>query len=392
MSLLVPENENQAVEIVRDAKAHREPLAIQGGGTHAGLGRPMQTAAALSTKALRGIIFHEPAEMVIRARAGTPLAEIEAALASKGQMLPFEPMDHRGIFGSQGEPSVGAVAACNISGPRRIRNGAARDSLIGVRFINGSGEAINSGGRVMKNVTGLDLVKLQCGAWGTLGLLTEVTFKVIPVTQTEGTLVLEGLNDAAAIAVMSAALGSPFEVSGAAHEPGANARTFLRIEHFAPSVDYRLGELEKLLSKFATSRRLDRDTSQSLWRDIRGVTALSGDLSKALWRVSVAPSQATHFVQTLRERGLAPDYVFDWGGGLIWLAVSASGDAGASHIRTALSGTSGHATLVRAPDDVRQTTDVFQPQSAALMKLTRGVKASMDIAGIFNPGRMYAGV
>ncbi len=392
MSTLVPENENQAIEIVKDAKARRQPLAIEGGGTRAGLGRPMQTAAILSTQALSGIIFHEPAEMVIRARAGTPLAQVEAALASKGQVLPFEPMDHRGIFGSEAEPTIGAVAACNISGPRRIRNGAARDSLIGVRFINSAGEAINSGGRVMKNVTGLDLVKLQCGAWGTLGLLTEVTFKVIPASETEGALVLEGLDDTTAIAAMSAALGSPFEVSGAAHEPGAPARTILRIEHFSSSVDYRLGELEKLLSKFGRPRRLDRQASQALWRNIRDAASLNEDRSKALWRISVAPSQAPQVITTLSDKGLTFEYFFDWGGGLIWLSLPASGDASAVQIRAALSGTSGHATLVRAPLELRQSVEVFQPQSIAMMKLIQGVKASMDSAGIFNPGRMYAGV
>lgn len=392
MSVFVPENETAVIEIIKNAKAHNQPLSIEGGGTRAGIGRPIQTAATLSTKALSGIIFYEPAEMVVRARAGTPLAEVEAALAEQGQVLPFEPMDHRAIFGGSGEATIGGVAAANISGPRRIRNGAARDSLIGLRFINGRGEAINNGGRVMKNVTGLDLVKLQCGAFGTLGLLMEVTFKVIPATERTGTLVLNGLDDTAAVKAMSMALGSPFEVSGAAHVPGEAAKTFLRIEHFTASVDYRLGELEKLLAPFGFIERIMQEESDLLWRSIRDVSILRDDHTHALWRISIPPSGSPAFISALRAKGLSPRYFMDWGGGLVWLTIPPEGDAGAKHIRAALAGTSGYATLVRAPPDIRNTVDVFQPPSAALMKITQGLKASLDPAGIFNPGRMYAGV
>jgi glycolate oxidase FAD binding subunit len=390
VSMFAPATEAEAVSVVMDARAHRTPLVIEGGGTRTGLGRPVQAAATLSTKSLSGIVFYEPAELVIRARAGTPLADVEAALAEKGQVLPFEPMDHRGVYGSQGEPTIGAVASCNISGPRRIRNGAARDSLIGVRFINGEGEIVNNGGRVMKNVTGLDLVKLQCGAFGTLGMLTEVTFKVIPDTQRTGTLVFDDLDDSRAVEAMSAALGSPFEVSGAAHVPGRG--TFLRIEHFAPSVNYRLGELEKLLVGIGPAKRLGHDESLELWREIRDVVPLAAHSEEALWRVSVAPSAGPQVVATLRHYGRTPAYFFDWGGGLVWLTLPAGGDAGAAALRAGLAKTGGHATLVRAPDDVRHSTDVFQPLAQPLMKITAGIKASVDSAGIFNPGRMYAGV
>ena len=243
-----PRTESDVAEIVMDARAARTPLAIEGGNTRAGLGRPMQAPVTLSTSALSGITIYEPAEMVISARAGTPVSEIERALGEQGQMLPFEPMDHRALYGSAGDPTIGAVAACNISGPRRISSGAARDHLIGLRFVNGRAEAVKSGGRVMKNVTGLDLVKLVCGSHGTLGVITEVTFKLLPKPRRTATLVIEGLDDERAVACMSAALGSPFEISGAAHLPqgsiGESARTCLRIEHFPDSVAYRMEALE----------------------------------------------------------------------------------------------------------------------------------------------------
>ena len=356
----------------------------------------MQAAATLSTRALVGVTLYEPAEMVIAARAGTPLAEIEATLSQKGQMLPFEPMDHRALYASAGKPTIGAVAACNLSGPRRIQAGAARDHLIGVRLVNGRGEIVKSGGRVMKNVTGLDLVKLSCGAHGTLGLLSEVTFKVLPKPQATGTLVFEGLDDEAARACMSAALGSPFEVSGAAHLPkdvssdGA-AQTLLRIEHFPDSADYRLTALAKSLAQFGACRRLDETQSQLCWRDIRDVTALAAPATEAIWRVSVAPTRAPALVAGIADK-LRTRRLYDWGGGLVWLATPADGDCGAGVIRAAVEATGGHATLVRAADEARARIEVFQPLPEALMKITRGVKASFDPDGVLNPGRMYAGV
>ncbi len=394
MTIFTPASEAEAASIIGEARAAKRPLAIAGGGTRAGLGRPARTADTLSTRALTGVTLYEPAEMVISARAGTPLAEIEAALASNGQMLPFEPMDHRPLHASGGEPTIGGVAACNISGPRRIQAGAARDHLLGVRLVNGRGEIVKSGGRVMKNVTGLDLVKISCGAHGTLGLLTEVTFKALPGAPATGTLVFEGLDDARAVACLSAALGSPFEVGGAAHLPAwidGAARTLLRVEHFPESVDYRLAALAKLLGRFGAARRLDGDAAALAWRELRDAAAFSRAPADAVWRVSVAPTRAPGLVAAINEK-IATRALYDWGGGLVWLATGAEGDCGATAIRGAVAATGGHATLARAPEAARERIEVFQPQSAALMKLTRAVKASFDPDGVLNPGRMYAGV
>ncbi len=386
--VLRPASEAEAIETMRDALAGNMPIRIAGGETRGGIGRPMQSAVTISTAALTGITLYEPSEMVIGARAGTPLAEIEAALAAKGQMLPFEPADYRTIFGSSGEPTIGAVAAGNISGPRRLWAGAARDSLIGVRFVNGSGEIIKSGGRVMKNVTGLDLVKLQAGAWGTLGLLTEVVFKVSPRPETVATLVLHGLDDTSAVAAMSRAISSPFEITGAAHV-AQDGKTYLRIEGFADSVAYRAGALGKLLADYGTLERLDAGID--VWSGIRDAAPVALPRERALWRISVKPSLAAGMVSTIRANRTC-ETLYDWGGGLVWLATEASGDAGERQIREAVRHAKGHATLVRAPDSVRASVPVFEPEAAAIAALTRRIKASIDPSGLINPGLMHAGL
>lgn len=396
-----PASEAAVAEIVREAKASRTPIRVVGGGTRGGIGRPVQAGITLSTETLSGITLYEPSEMVIGAKAGTPLAEIEKALAEKGQMLAFEPADFRRLYETSGSPTIGAIAAGNISGPRRIWSGACRDSLIGVRFVNGEGEVIKSGGRVMKNVTGLDLVKLQAGAWGTLGILTEVIFKVVPKPETVATLVLAGLDDAAAIKAMAEAITSPFEITGAAHLPdgveakssevASGSRTCLRIEGFAVSVEYRAAALGKLLAKYGTLSRLDDKTGASIWSAIRDGVPLVEPREVAVWRLSVKPSLAAEAVAAIRTRREARAF-YDWGGGLIWLATEASGDAGAAVIRAAAKVVKGYATLMRAPDAVRATVPVFEPETAPVAALTQRIKVSVDPGHLINPGLMHAGV
>ena len=391
--VLTPADAPETAAIMRAAAEARTPLAVEGGGTKAAMGRPAQAASTLSTRRMAGITLYEPAELVIAARSGTPLAEIERTLAERGQMLPFEPLDYRALLGSVGEPTVGGLVGANLSGPRRIAAGACRDSLIGVKMVNGRGEEVVSGGRVMKNVTGLDLARLLAGSWGTLAVFTEITFKVSPAPAHTATLVLHGLDDRRAIDALSQGLGSPFEVSGAAHLPGVIERvpkTLLRLEGFPASVAYRMGELRRLLSGFGRADVLEGDVVAALWRGIRDATFLAEPRDAAVWRVSIAPSKAAAFVAGLSEM-LPFRHVYDWGGGLVGVGTSAS-DAGVAAVRAALVGSGGQATLVRAPAEVRASAPVFDPPAAGIAALTAGVKASFDPAGILNPGRMYAGL
>lgn len=394
MKVYSPRDENEASTIITEAAASGLKLAVGGANSKAALGRMVDAGARLSSIEMAGVTLYEPAELVIAAKSGTPVSELVRVLAERGQELPFEPMDYRPLLGSRGEPTIGAVVAMNISGPRRIMAGGARDSLIGVRAVNGRGEVVKSGGRVMKNVTGLDLVKLLAGSWGTLGFLTEVTFKVLPKTERMATLLWRGLDERRAIEALSSALGSPFDITGAAHLPGADvqgARTLVRLEGFSVSVDYRLGEVRRLLKSAGAPDILEGRGAAILWQSVRDATILPDDRDRAVWRLSTAPSKGPDVAAQI-SRSLDAQWFYDWGGGLLWIATKPEGDAGAAIIRAATREFGGHAMLVRAPDEIRAAVDVFEPQSEAVMALTRGIKKAFDPAGILNPGRMYAGV
>ncbi|ASY61847.1 Glycolate dehydrogenase, FAD-binding subunit GlcE [Sinorhizobium sojae CCBAU 05684] len=395
-----PPSEEGIASVVRSASAERVTLSIVGGGTRTGFGNPIRADRTLSTRRLSGIVTYNPAEMTMSALAGTPLSEIEAALDAKGQMLSFEPMDHRPVFGTSGEPTIGGVFAANVSGPRRYVAGAARDSLLGLRFINGRGEVIKAGGRVMKNVTGLDLVKLLAGSHGTLGILTEVTFKVLPSRSAAATVVVSGRNDAEAAAVMAEAMAQPVEVSGAAHLPesvrgrfvaGAlpeGAATVLRLEGLADSVALRAQRLSGALARFGPVSQLDAAQSKVLWAEIRDVKPYADGTMRPLWRVSVAPSAGHQLVAALRlQTGV--DAFYDWQGGLVWLRMEADPEAELlrRYIR-AVGG--GHAMLLRAGEDERARIPAFEPQPSAVAQLSERLRASFDPSRIFNPGRLAA--
>jgi glycolate oxidase FAD binding subunit len=372
--MLSPATETEIREMVAAAAG---PLRVMGGGTRP-VGAPV-AGEVLSVAGLTGIELYEPGALTIVAKAGTPLAEVEAALAAEGQRLPFEPMDHRALLGTEGAPTIGGVVAANASGSRRIQAGAARDSLIGVRFVDGSANIIKNGGRVMKNVTGYDLVKLMAGSWGTLGILTEVAFKVLPAPEAAATLALEGLSDLQAVEAMASALGSPFEVTGAAHLP-AEARTLLRIEGFSASVAYRAERLATLLSAFGNVE-VSRDAAEVVdtWRRLCDVTAFSGRPGD-VWRMSVTPSDGPGIAA--RTGG---EVIYDWGGGLIWALVAEGTD-----LRARLGAFAGHATMIRASEETRARIAPFQPEPAPLAKLSRGLREKFDPRGILNPGLMGA--
>ena len=374
--MLSPVDERELSEAVAGAEG---PLRIVGGGTRP-VGRPV-SGEVLSTRGLSGIELYEPGALTIVARAGTPLAEVEAALAAENQRLPFEPMDMRGLLGTRGEPTIGGVVAANASGPRRIQAGACRDSLIGVRFVDGRGTVLKNGGRVMKNVTGYDLVKLLAGSYGTLGVVSEVSFKVLPGIETRACVLLNGLSNGDAVAAMAKALGSPYEVSGAAHTPAGidgHPVTMLRLEGFSDSVAYRAGKLKELLVAFGDiSVETDPERVQAGWTWVRDVETFQGREGD-VWRISVKPSDGPWIAA--RAGG---DVLFDWGGGLVW-ALTAPG----SDLRAELGDFAGHATLIRASEETRARLSVFQPEPAPVAALAEGLRRQFDPKGILNPGVM----
>ena len=399
---LKPRDVRDVEEAVRWAVSNDKRLEIVGQGSKRGIGRPSQTELTLDLSGLTGVTLYEPEELVLSVRAGTPIADIEKLLDENQQQLTFEPADYGPLFGiAAGQGTIGGVLAANLSGPRRIKAGAARDHFLGVTAVTGRGETIKSGGRVVKNVTGYDLCKLFAGSWGTLGAMTDVTLKVLPKPETEATVLISGLADIQACAAMSAAMGSPFDVSGAAHLPDhvvacfaslpkTEASTVLRLEGFAPSVRHRQETLAASMKSFGPVAILDEAASRPLWRSIRdvGAFAVSTARHRPLWRISVSPASGHRLVDRITP---AAQMFYDWAGGLVWVGMPFADEPDAGSVRNAAAELGGHATLIRAPSSVRAGVDVFQPEEPALSALSRRVKESFDPKGVLNPGRMWAG-
>ena len=382
---------------VQSALAARTPLDIIAHGSKRRIGPPSTATETLDLSNLTGVTLYEPEELVLSALAGTPIAEIDTLLSANGQQLAFEPMDYGPLLGGKpGRGTIGGVLATNTCGPRRLKAGAARDHVLGVEAVSGRGELFKSGGRVMKNVTGYDLSKGLTGSWGTLAILTTVTFKVLPAAETEQTLVLRGLDDAEAAVAMALAMGSNAEVSSAAHLPetvtgkviggalaGASS-TLLRIEGFPTSVTYRAEKLAQLLTGKADI--LPDAQSRALWRDIRDCTPFSDGTDHPVWRASVPPMSGHAILADFRMHAAA-DAFYDWQGGLIW--IRCEGDPEAEVLRAIIKRHGGgHATLIRASDEQRRTIPVFEPQPPALAALSKRLKEQFDPMGILNPGRM----
>jgi glycolate oxidase FAD binding subunit len=397
-------------QVVRAALDSEQPLEIIGHGTRRAIGQPMATNALLDLSALNAVTAYEPNELIITVQAGAPLADVLSLIDSKNQQFAFEPMDISQLLGTAATGgTVGGMIGAGLAGPRRIKAGGARDHLLGAHAVSGFGDSFKAGGRVVKNVTGYDLCKLLAGSWGTLAVMTEVTLKVMPRAESERTLVLRGLDDVMANQAMTAALGSPFDVSGAAHVPASAFRsvegaladlgsprqsvTLLRLEGITASANHRATSLGTALAPFGACDVVADEVSAALWNDIRDAApfAAAGALGAwPVWRIVCPPASGGALGQALaRETG--GDVIYDWGGGLIWVALPPSADAGAAQLRQRVGATGGHATLIRATEPVRRAVDVFHPQQGGLAALSERVRQSFDPKHILNRGRLARG-
>ena len=384
---LYPENEAALVAALRETA---EPLQIMGGGT-----RPIGNIAPakiLSTSRLQGITLYEPGAMTLVAKSGTTIEEIETVLTAEKQRLAFEPMDHRAILRTSGQPTLGGVIAANVSGPRRIQVGAARDFALGVTFVDGTGQVLSNGGRVMKNVTGYDLVKLMSGSWGTLGVLTEVALKVLPIAETQATLNVHVATWADAVACMSAALGTPFDVSGAATVQAEDGGfdSLIRVEGFETSVQYRVTELTKSLAKFGAV-----DVVHDPWAEVKDLSAWAG--LDTVWRISLTPTDSLKLIALMQELNQERGFhcQLDWGGGLIWLGLEAAqmsdvqaGLALHQALQKHVTQLRGHATLMSSGLLRDQNLCHFQPPERAIERVSQSLRKTFDPRGILNPERM----
>ena len=394
---------------MRAALASEQPLEIVGHGSKRQIGQPMATNALLDMSALNAVRAYEPNELIITVQAGAPLSDVQSLLDSKNQQLAFEPMNTSLLLGAPEAGTIGGMIGAGLAGPRRIKAGGARDHLLGAHAVSGFGDSFKAGGRVVKNVTGYDLCKLLAGSWGTLAVMTEVTLKVMPRPESERTLALRGLDDVAANRAMTAALGSPFDVTGAAHMPGSALRagtggladlgnqsealTLLRLEGITASVVHRAAALARALASFGVTEPLEDAASAAIWCAVRDVQpfAAGGPLGAwPVWRIVCPPASGGMLGERL-ARDTGGDVIYDWGGGLIWAALPPKPDAQATLVRQRVDAIGGHATLIRAPDQVRRNIDVFHPQQGGLAALGIRVRHSFDPKGILNRGRLVRG-
>src|SRR5450631_3452669 len=396
-------------QVVRAALASEQPLEIIGHGGKRLIGQPMATNALLDLSALNAVTAYEPNELIITVQAGAPLADVLSLIDSRNQQFAFEPVNTSQLLGTPDTGTIGGMIGAGLAGPRRIRAGGARDHLLGAHAVSGFGDSFKAGGRVVKNVTGYDLCKLLAGSWGTLAVMTEVTLKVMPRPESERTLLLRGLDDIKAVSAMTAALGSPFDVTGAAHLPNSAFRsaggglaelgsqrqavTLLRLEGITASAAHRAAALGKLLAPFGAADVLEDAASAAVWSSVRDVEpfAASGPLGAwPVWRIVCPPASGGKLGQQL-ARDTGGDVIYDWGGGLIWAALPPKPDAQAALLRSRVDAAGGHAMLLRGSEQVRRNVDVFHPQTSGLAALSERVRNSFDPRGILNRGRMLRG-
>jgi glycolate oxidase FAD binding subunit len=396
-------------QVVRAALASEQPLEIIGHGGKRQIGQPMATNAVLDLSALNAVTAYEPNELIITVQAGAPLADVQSLIDSRNQQFAFEPVNTRQLLGTPDVGTIGGMIGAGLAGPRRIKAGGARDHLLGAHAVSGFGDSFKAGGRVVKNVTGYDLCKLLAGSWGTLAVMTEVTLKVMPRPESERTLMLHGLDDIAANRAMTAALGSPFDVSAAAHLPNSALRaavhglaelglsrqavTLLRLEGITASAVHRAAALAAILAPFGAAEILEDAASAVVWSSVRDVQpfAAGGSLGAwPVWRIVCPPACGGALGEQL-ARDTGGDVIYDWGGGLIWAALPPKPDAQAALVRQRVDAVGGHATLIRASEQVRHDVDVFHPQQSGLAGLGERVRHSFDPKNILNRGRLTRG-
>jgi len=404
-AIVRPAADWELARVMREAAETQTPVEVIGGASKRQGGRVSQAGTLISTHVLRGIRFHEPSELVMSAQAGTLLADIENELATQGQMLAFEPVDLGPVLGQgAGQSTIGGVFATDIAGSRRIAVGAGRDHLLGIVAVAGSGEIFKSGGRVLKDVTGYDLARAVAGSWGTLAVMTETTFKVLPKPEETATLVLVGLSNEIAVEAMCAAMGTPFEVTGTVHleatlvsrlwqdefRSAGNSITAIRLENFSSFLPRRVERLQDALKTYGDVHVAGNDDSLAFWAELQQISPMI-DRPEQLWRISTLPDKGADFIADI-QRYMDAQAFFDWSGGLIWLAVPEAADAGATDIRRVIATYGGHATLIRANAGVRASVEVFHPLDHGSERMTRNLKQVFDPGGMLNPGRMYANI
>ena len=399
MNDLVVADLHQVQEAVRDASADRRRLEVRNAGTKRHLGRMVSYDAVLDVSPMAGIIDYQPEELVLTLRAGTPMNVVETALADARQMLAFEPPSMTRLLG-EAKPGVrgtiGGVVAANLSGPRRLTAGAARDYLLGFEAVSGRGELFKSGGKVMKNVTGYDLSKLMCGSFGTLGVMDEITLKTLPAPETSCSLLVASDSLTAATQKIADIFATPHEPGAASILPrdiaagegvdlGAAFTIVVRLEGIKASVDDRIGHLVAMTG----GERLPEKASVTLWGRIRDVQPLA-EKPCDIWKVSCAPSDAATVVAAIDPR-LECRFIADWAGGLIWVAGN-SPQIGPALRKAVTSLRSGFAMLVRDVSVTREKVEPFQPLEGARHELHKRVKSSFDPLGVLNYERMHKGV
>jgi glycolate oxidase FAD binding subunit len=377
-------SESQVVEFVRQARAEKKPFEIVGGGTRRAIGAPIPALPQLDLSAIQGIVNYEPEELLCTLAPGTSLPEVESVLAQRGQRLGFDPADWSALHGTSGTATIGGAISVDAFGPGRLLRGPARDSLLAFRGVNGLGEAIRGGAKVVKNVTGFDLPKLMCGAFGTLSALTELTFRVYPRPSKAAVLAVKDVGPLEGFAHLRKIARSALEPSGLAYLPSSNAllpdvgrgAALIRLE----------GEDVPLAEKIALARALlgtalgEVADGQELFRKIRDGAMFAGT-PLDVWRLMIPSTEAPRLAAEIA----APLWLGDQAGGLLWLAAPTSR---AALVRDLAAANDGQAMLLKAADETRARLGLYAPPPAALAHLRAGIKSAFDPDGLLNPGRI----